>query len=224
MPLIGDPLNEEEIALLEAWILAGLPEGAAPAGSQAYEALRVEARRPRLGVDSDHRTIPNELSWLTTAVHLDKGCYRGQETVAKVHHLGQPPRRLVMLHLDGTDEHPPAHGTPVALDGKKVGYIGTAVQQNLGVQLQNYEYRIVGQNLRAQYGTFDFLTDASIRHSSDRSPTDNPFVPSGGRSTSWPPSTSRRPQPDRRKPSAAATSPVSSQTHTGSGPPRSGWM
>ncbi|HEX6088344.1 MAG TPA: TolC family protein [Thermoanaerobaculia bacterium] len=61
--------------------------------------------------------------------------------------------------------------------------IGTAVQQNLGVQLQNYEYRIVGQNLRAQYGTFDFLTDASIRHSSDRSPTDNPFVPSGGRST-----------------------------------------
>lgn len=61
--------------------------------------------------------------------------------------------------------------------------IGTSVQQNLGVQLQNYEYRIVGQNLRAQYGLFDFITDASIRHSSDRSPTDNPFVPSGSRST-----------------------------------------
>ncbi len=80
------------------------PPGRAPAGFDAYEALRVEARRPRFGVDTDHRTIPNELQWLRTAVHLDKGCYRGQETVARVHNLGRPPRRLVLLHLDGVSE------------------------------------------------------------------------------------------------------------------------
>ena len=61
--------------------------------------------------------------------------------------------------------------------------IGTAIQQNLGVQLQNYEYRIVGQNLRAAHGVFDFLTDASVTHGSSRVPTDNPFEPAGGRST-----------------------------------------
>ncbi len=102
---------------------------AAHAGSWAFDALRVAAGWPRFGVDTDERTVPHEVPhWLAHAVHLDKGCYRGQETVAKVHHLGQPPRRLVRLHLDGTDEHPPAKGTPVALDGKDVGFIGTAVQ------------------------------------------------------------------------------------------------
>ncbi len=111
-----------------------LKAGAAPAGSQAYEALRVEARRPRLGVDSDHRTIPNELSWLTTAVHLDKGCYRGQETVARVHNLGRPPRRLVLLHLDGVSEVLAEPGTPVLAGPREVGRVGTVVRHfELGV-------------------------------------------------------------------------------------------
>ena len=81
-------------------------------GLWAFEALRVADRRPRLGLDTDHRTLPAEVGWLADAVHLDKGCYRGQETVARVHHLGRPPRRLVLLHLDGitTDELPaPGH-------------------------------------------------------------------------------------------------------------------
>ena len=73
-----------------------------PAGSWAADALRIPTRRPRWGVDTDDRTIPNEVSWLRTAVHLEKGCYRGQETVARVHNLGRPPRRLVMLNLDGS--------------------------------------------------------------------------------------------------------------------------
>ncbi|WP_335989129.1 CAF17-like 4Fe-4S cluster assembly/insertion protein YgfZ [Glycomyces sp. MUSA5-2] len=107
-------------------------EGADPksyAGTWAWNALRVAAKLPAFGTDTDEKTVPHEVPhWLAAAVHLDKGCYRGQETVAKVHHLGQPPRRLVMLHLDGTDEHPPAHGTPITLDGKEVGAIGTAVQ------------------------------------------------------------------------------------------------
>ncbi len=96
----------------------------------AYEALRVAARRPRFGLETDHRTIPAEVELLAPAVHLDKGCYRGQETVARVHNLGRPPRRLVLLHLDGvsTDELP-APGTPVvAADGREVGFVGTAVR------------------------------------------------------------------------------------------------
>ncbi len=73
---------------------AGLRErGVALAGMQAYEALRIAARRPRFGLDTDHRTIPHEVGWIETAVHLSKGCYRGQETVARVHNLGHPPRR-----------------------------------------------------------------------------------------------------------------------------------
>jgi len=102
--------------------------GLALVGHGAWEARRVAAHRPRLGFETDHRTIPHELGWIGVAVHLDKGCYRGQETVARVHNLGRPPRRLVFGHLDGTaDEMPPPH-TPVELDGKAVGYVGTAVQ------------------------------------------------------------------------------------------------
>jgi tRNA-modifying protein YgfZ len=101
----------------------------AVAGTWAFDALRVAAKLPRFGVDTDERTVPHEIpGWLASAVHLDKGCYRGQETVAKVHHLGQPPRRLVLLHLDGAEEQPPANGTPITLDGKEVGRIGTAAQ------------------------------------------------------------------------------------------------
>jgi folate-binding protein YgfZ len=100
------------------------------AGVAAYEALRVAARRPRLGLDTDHRTIPHEVGWLATAVHLDKGCYRGQETVARVWNLGRPPRRLALLHLDGSDSTLPAPGTEVTLDDRAVGRVGTAVRHH----------------------------------------------------------------------------------------------
>ncbi|MCW2724946.1 MAG: folate-binding protein YgfZ [Frankiales bacterium] len=100
------------------------------AGIWAHEALRVAARRPRLGVDTDHRTIPNEVGWLTRAVHLDKGCYRGQETVARVHNLGRPPRRLVLLHLDGSESELPTTGDPVTYDGREVGWVGTAARHH----------------------------------------------------------------------------------------------
>ncbi|MGY0234962.1 CAF17-like 4Fe-4S cluster assembly/insertion protein YgfZ [Longispora urticae] len=100
------------------------------AGLWAFEALRVEARRPRLGFETDHRTLPAEVDWLAPAVHLDKGCYRGQETVARVHNLGRPPRRLVMLHLDGVDEELPAVGAAVELDGRQVGFVGTTVRHH----------------------------------------------------------------------------------------------
>ncbi|HEY0000477.1 MAG TPA: folate-binding protein [Actinoplanes sp.] len=99
------------------------------AGLWAYEAIRVERHVPRLGWETDHRTIPAEAEFIGPAVHLDKGCYRGQETVARVHHLGRPPRRLVLLHLDGiATDQPPAKGTPVLADGRAVGFVGTAVR------------------------------------------------------------------------------------------------
>ena len=82
-----------------------------PAGTWAFEALRIARGEPRLGLDTDHRTIPNEVGWIGPAVHLDKGCYRGQETVARVHTLGRPPRRLTLLHLDGTENRLPRQGT-----------------------------------------------------------------------------------------------------------------
>jgi hypothetical protein len=102
------------------------------AGLWAYEALRVAARVPRLGWETDHRTIPAEVDLLAPAVHLDKGCYRGQETVARVHNLGRPPRRLVLLHLDGVaTDIPPVQGTAVTTDeGRTVGFVGTAVRHH----------------------------------------------------------------------------------------------
>ena len=84
------------------------------AGTLALEALRIAAWRPRAATEVDATTIPHELDWLRSAVHLSKGCYRGQETVAKVHNLGHPPRRLVMLHLDGSDGVLPAPGSAVS--------------------------------------------------------------------------------------------------------------
>ena len=100
------------------------------AGIWAYEALRIEAGAPRFGLDTDERAIPNELGWLGVGVHLNKGCYRGQETVARVHNLGRPPRRLVRLHLDGSVDHLPAHGYAVRAGDKQVGFIGSAARHH----------------------------------------------------------------------------------------------
>jgi folate-binding protein YgfZ len=108
-------------------------------GIWAYEALRVAAGIPRQGFETDHRTIPAECvvdqlsgnGWLAGAVHLAKGCYRGQETVARVHNLGRPPRHLALLHLDGvtTDELPAPHTEITQPDAPRpVGYVGTAVR------------------------------------------------------------------------------------------------
>jgi folate-binding protein YgfZ len=106
--------------------LAG--RGGIAAGMWAFEALRIAARVPRLGVDTDHRTIPHEVGWIETAVHLNKGCYRGQETVARVHNLGHPPRRLVFLDLDGSVDRLPAHQDPVQLGDDQVGFTGSAAR------------------------------------------------------------------------------------------------
>ena len=106
--------------------------GAAAAGLDAYEALRVAALRPRLHVDTDDRTIPHEVGWIGSAVHLTKGCYRGQETVSRVSNLGRPPRQMVLLHLATGDDALPPPGTPVLSGegGRAVGRVGSAVRHH----------------------------------------------------------------------------------------------
>lgn len=97
-------------------------------GIWALEAERVAAARARILFETDHKTIPNELGFINTAVHMNKGCYRGQETVAKVFNLGKPPRRLVRLHLDGSMVHMPEHGAVITLDSVEVGFVGTVAR------------------------------------------------------------------------------------------------
>lgn len=113
-----------------SWLTRLDAAGVRRAGVWAYEAHRVAAQRPRLGVDTDERTIPHEAGWIggpgQGAVHLDKGCYRGQETVARVHNLGKPPRMLVLVHLDGSGERP-VTGDPLLAGGRVVGRLGTVV-------------------------------------------------------------------------------------------------
>jgi folate-binding protein YgfZ len=108
-------------AITDAYASAGYVQ----IGMWALEAERIAAGRARILFETDHKSIPNELGFLHTAVHMNKGCYRGQETVAKVYNLGHPPRRLVLLHLDGSMVHMPEHGAKVTFDGKEIGYIGS---------------------------------------------------------------------------------------------------
>lgn len=98
------------------------------AGTWAWESLRVAAGVPRVTLDTDHRTIPHEVGWIGTAVHLHKACYPGQETVTRVEHLGKPPRRLVILHLDGSADANVTHGAAVWADGRAVGTVGSVAQ------------------------------------------------------------------------------------------------
>jgi folate-binding protein YgfZ len=97
-------------------------------GTWALDAERVAAGRPRHGFDTDAKSIPNELGVIHGSVHMNKGCYRGQETVAKVYNLGKPPRRLVMLHLDGHAVVMPPTGTPVMNGEVQVGFLGTVAR------------------------------------------------------------------------------------------------
>jgi folate-binding protein YgfZ len=118
--------------------------GAAAAGMWAFEALRIAAHVPRFGLDTDHRTIPHEVGWIETAVHLNKGCYRGQETVARVHNLGHPPRRLVFLNLDGSEDRLPAHGDPVELAGDEPGDEQRTAVGFTGSAARHYELGPIG--------------------------------------------------------------------------------
>jgi folate-binding protein YgfZ len=133
----GDGAGAGRYDLVPRDRLEAYAEAAGPAaGLWAFEALRIARGEPRFGVDTDERTIPNEVGWVATettpwtAVHLDKGCYRGQETVARVHTLGRPPRRLTLLHLDGSANRLPEPGTPLRYDGREIGFVGSSARHH----------------------------------------------------------------------------------------------
>ena len=93
------------------------------AGMLAWEAQRIVDLRPRPALDVDDRALPHEWDWLRSAVHLEKGCYRGQEAVARTVNLGRPPRRAVLLQLDGSEERLPPLGAEVLMGEKSVGKV-----------------------------------------------------------------------------------------------------
>jgi tRNA-modifying protein YgfZ len=147
----------------DAWWERLTAGGARPAGTMAFEAMRVAALRPRLRVDTDERTIPHEVGWIGSAVHLTKGCYRGQETVARVANLGRPPRRLVLLHFDGGDETLPVPGDPVSREGRAVGRVGTvAIHHELGPVALALVKRSVPVDAELVAGAEDRATPAAI--------------------------------------------------------------
>lgn len=111
-----------------AWLAVTEGGSRRRAGSLAWEAMRIAAWKPRLGREVDARTIPPEVDWLRSAVHTAKGCYRGQETIARVINLGRPPRRLTYLQLDGSRADLPAPGTPIKLEGRQVGVVTSAAR------------------------------------------------------------------------------------------------
>ena len=111
------------------WFETLLPVGKDPgipvAPDETLDALRVVAGRPSIA-EVDERSLPHELGFIRTAVHLSKGCFPGQETVAKIHNIGHPPRRLVRLHLDGSDTVFATAGDTVLAGDDAVGTVTTA--------------------------------------------------------------------------------------------------
>lgn len=115
---------------LDEVVTGAMAAGARLAGTWAWEALRVQTWRPRWAREVDDRAIAHELDWLRTAVHLGKGCYKGQETIARVFNLGKPPRRLVFVHLDGSDHLLPEVGATVRAGEREVGRLTSVVRHH----------------------------------------------------------------------------------------------
>lgn len=116
---------------LGAVVKQAIDAGARMAGAWAWEALRIASWRPRHNREVDERAIPHELDWLRTAVHLEKGCYKGQETIARVFNMGKPPRRLVFLHLDGSEHTFPEIGDDVVAGERTVGKVTSVGQHHV---------------------------------------------------------------------------------------------
>lgn len=120
-------VRDSDLGGVEAFLPADAPLEST-VGMWAFDAMRIAAGVPRIFVDTDHKTIPNEIGLVGT--HLEKGCYRGQETVARVHTLGRPPRRLVQLHLDGSLSQLPEPGAGLEFGGRAVGFVGSAARHH----------------------------------------------------------------------------------------------
>jgi folate-binding protein YgfZ len=109
---------DQVMALREVLTTTGVPE----VSEEAAEILRVESGRPRFGREMDETTIPEEAGINERAIDFEKGCYIGQETVARLHYKGKPNRHLRGLRLGA----PAEHGDALRLGERELGRIGTA--------------------------------------------------------------------------------------------------
>ena len=150
-------------AVAQAFLAA--EEGRRLAGALAWEALRIEAGRPRWAREADARAIPHELDWLRTAVHLTKGCYPGQETIARTLNLGRPPRRLTVLQLDGLVGDLPRPGASVRMGERVVGAVTSVARHHeLGpIALALLRRAVpVGEQLTVQITEVDEATGETV--------------------------------------------------------------
>ncbi|WP_026423205.1 YgfZ/GcvT domain-containing protein [Actinokineospora inagensis] len=162
-------------AELATWWTRLTEAGARPMGSLAFDALRVESLHARTGVDTDEKTIPHEVNWIHVAAHVAKGCYRGQETVAKVHNVGRPPRRMLLLHLDGATDVLPDTGAPVYAGERLVGRVGSVAQHHeLGPIALALVKRSIEPGTALTVGEGENTTQASI--DPDSVPEDTPAL------------------------------------------------
>ena len=148
-----------------------------PVGSLAAEATRVAAWRPLRSSEVDERTMPSELDWLRTAVHLEKGCYCGQESVARIVNLGKPPRRLVFLQLDGSGEALPEPGAAVEYGGRQVGVITSVARHwEMGPIALALVKRNLDPTAAVMVGSVDAVQEliVPVEGRSDHSPAERP--------------------------------------------------
>jgi folate-binding protein YgfZ len=161
-PHPGNAWNYREYLVTEAVterVASALNDaGCTPSDLGAWDALRIAAWRPTREAEGDDALLPHEVDWMRSAVHMSKGCYRGQETVAKVHNLGAPPRRLVLLHLDGMSDTLPERGNEVQLDGNTVGHITSAARHGEDGPIA----LALVKRTTSEAATLDVLTDDAV--------------------------------------------------------------
>jgi len=105
------------------------PRDAVSIADDELEVMRIRARTPRVGREIDDRVLPAEAGLDERSISFTKGCYPGQEPVARLHYRGHANRGLRVLALDG---EPPAYDAPLKLDGKDVGRVTSAVTDPAG--------------------------------------------------------------------------------------------
>jgi folate-binding protein YgfZ len=121
----GLPTRDYGVPAVEL-IDAKPPAGAAQIGEDELERLRIRARTPRLGRELDERVMPAEAGLDERAISFTKGCYPGQEPVARLHYRGHPNRGLRVLAVEGVEL--PGYDAELTLDGKVVGRVTSAAR------------------------------------------------------------------------------------------------
>jgi folate-binding protein YgfZ len=136
----GIPTDELGVPAVEV-LDAEVPDGADALTAEELERLRIRARTPRWGRELDDRVLPAEAGLTETHVSFSKGCYPGQEPIARLHYRGKANRGLRVLELEGTEL--PAYDADVLLGEKAVGRVTSAAREDGHVVALGYVRREV---------------------------------------------------------------------------------